>query len=351
MAVQFILGRSGTGKTRYCIRAVVDALLEPGEQPLILLVPEQASYQVERAILADERIAGYSRLHVLSFDRLQFLLAGKSTARATLSRIGRQMVVQRILRESADQLGLFGATAAQPGLSEQMARTIGELHEYAKSPDDIQQLVGELAKNERNQLAVLKFTDISLIFDEYLKFIEGDFLDPDAQLIRACRAVSTSPLAKGAKLWVDGFAGFTTSELGILVELLKVAEETHIALCLDPSKINVANPQLETLDAAGLFYPTERTYGTLFEVVKKSRLTMVPPVTFEEAVRFSHCPQLAHIERELFTLEVRRIPAAAKIGPGKGFSISRHRGDRLGHRSIRALHQGIFRRLRRAVLH
>ncbi|MEJ2701786.1 MAG: hypothetical protein P8Z79_05030 [Sedimentisphaerales bacterium] len=128
MAVQFILGRSGTGKTRYCIRAVVDALLEPGEQPLILLVPEQASYQVERAILADERIAGYSRLHVLSFDRLQFLLAGKSTARATLSRIGRQMVVQRILRESADQLGLFGATAAQPGLSDQMARTIGELH-------------------------------------------------------------------------------------------------------------------------------------------------------------------------------------------------------------------------------
>ncbi|MEJ2701785.1 MAG: exodeoxyribonuclease V subunit gamma [Sedimentisphaerales bacterium] len=173
--------------------------------------------------------------------------------------------------------------------------------------------MGELAKNERNQLAVLKFTDISLIFDEYLKFIEGDFLDPDAQLIRACRAVSTSPLAKGAKLWVDGFAGFTTSELGILVELLKVAEETHIALCLDPSKINVANPQLETLDAAGLFYPTERTYGTLFEVVKKSRLTMVPPVTFEEAVRFSHCPQLAHIERELFTLEVRRIPAAANI--------------------------------------
>ena len=96
MAVQFIVGRSGTGKTSYCIEAIVNALLGPGEQPLILLVPEQASYQAERAILADKRIAGYHRLHVLSFDRLQFLLLGKNTARPALTRIGQQMIVQRI---------------------------------------------------------------------------------------------------------------------------------------------------------------------------------------------------------------------------------------------------------------
>ena len=78
MAIQFILGRSGTGKTRYCIRAIVDALAGQSEQQLILLVPEQATYQAERAILADERIAGYNRLNVLSFDRLQFLLLGKT---------------------------------------------------------------------------------------------------------------------------------------------------------------------------------------------------------------------------------------------------------------------------------
>ncbi|MHC4741768.1 MAG: hypothetical protein ACYS8Z_07655, partial [Planctomycetota bacterium] len=71
MAVRFILGRSGTGKTRYCIDAVVDALWGKTEQPLVLLVPEQASYQAERAILGDERLAGYNRLNVLSFDRLQ----------------------------------------------------------------------------------------------------------------------------------------------------------------------------------------------------------------------------------------------------------------------------------------
>jgi len=85
MAVQFILGRSGTGKTSRCIGAIVEALREDSGQPLIFLVPEQATYQAERAILSYERVAGFHRLHVLSFDRLQFLLLGKSIARPSLS--------------------------------------------------------------------------------------------------------------------------------------------------------------------------------------------------------------------------------------------------------------------------
>jgi ATP-dependent helicase/nuclease subunit B len=66
MAVRFILGRSGTGKTRHCTGSIVEALLQKDQSPLILLVPEQASYQAEKAILSDGRISGYSRLHVLS---------------------------------------------------------------------------------------------------------------------------------------------------------------------------------------------------------------------------------------------------------------------------------------------
>ena len=95
MAVQFILGRSGSGKTTYCLEAIVRALAESTGQQLILLVPEQATYQAERAILADKKVAGYNRLSVLSFDRLQFMLAGKNSARPVLSRVGRQMIVHR----------------------------------------------------------------------------------------------------------------------------------------------------------------------------------------------------------------------------------------------------------------
>ena len=258
MAVQFILGRSGTGKTSYCIKTIVNALGEPGEQRLILLVPEQASYQAERAILADKRIAGYHRLNVLSFDRLQFLLLGKNTARPALTRIGQQMIVQRVLRDKSGELKVFGSSASLPGLGRQIARTISELHNYAKTPEDITQLLKQLEKDEHNNLTALKFADIGLILREYSKAIEGRFTDPDIQLAEVCRAVAKADFVKGAKLWVDGFAGFTASELEILAELLKVVADAQIAFCLDPSKVNLANPDAERLDPAGVFYETRQ---------------------------------------------------------------------------------------------
>ena len=313
MAVQFILGRSGTGKTRCCINAIVDALLDQSEQQLILLVPEQATYQAERAILADERISGYNRLHVLSFDRLQFLLLGKNTTMPRLSRIGRQMIVHRILRDNREKLKLFSTETAWSGLSRQMARTITELHQYAKTPEDLERLLTELAKDELQHLAFMKFTDIALIFSEYLKFIEADYIDPDAQIMRACRAVSTSNLARGARLWVDGFAGFTTAEFAILAELLNVVKDAHIALCLDSAKIDVKNPDIDKLDDVGLFNPTERLYCDLFELIKKSRLKVAEPLILDKAIRFSQSRELAHIERNIFEFHAAKVPASENI--------------------------------------
>jgi ATP-dependent helicase/nuclease subunit B len=314
MAVQFILGRSGTGKTSYCVRAIVDALLEPANnQPLLFLVPEQATYQAERAVLADKRIAGYNRLNVLSFDRLQFLLLGKNTARSPLSRIGQQMIIQRILRDHSSQLKIFNLSANWPGLGRQMAQTIIELHQYAKTPDDIEQLLNDLRKDESNNLAILKFADIGLILKQYLKFIEGRFIDPDIQLYRACQAMATANLTRGAKLWVDGFAGFTVGELAILTELLKVASEVHIALCLDPAGINLANPDADKIDPVGLFNPTQRTYIELIERIRKCKLSLAEPIILDRGGRFSACPQLLHIERNIFESQAPKLAAEDNI--------------------------------------
>jgi ATP-dependent helicase/nuclease subunit B len=314
MSVQFILGRSGTGKTSRCNKAIVNELLkDSGEQPLILLVPEQATYQAERAILGDKRIAGYNRLHVLSFDRLQYLLSGKHTTGPALSRIGRQMIVHRILRDNKSKLKVFGSSANWPGLGRQMAQIITELHQYAKTPDDIDQLLSELAKDEHNNLAALKFADIGLILKEYLEFIGGRFIDPDIQLTRACREVAEAAFVKGAKLWVDGFAGFTTAELAVLAELLKVAADAQIALCLEPANIDLANPDISRFDPAGIFAPTKRTYAVLIETIRKCKLQLEKPVILDEAVRLSSCPPLAHIERNVLELKPNKIPASDDV--------------------------------------
>ena len=268
MAVQFILGRSGAGKTSHCIKAIVEALLKP---------------------------------------------SGKNTAKPALSRIGQQMIIHKVLRGNKAELKVLDSSADRPGLARQMAETVAELHRYAKMPDDIDLLISELQKDEHNNLAVLKFADIGLIFREYLRFIDGRFVDPDAQLTHACREVVGAEFVKGARMWVDGFAGFTTAELAILTELLKAVADAHIALCLDPSKIDLENPDAEKLDLAGLFEPTERTYAALVEIVKKCKLQLAEPIVLKEAIRFSCSPQLGFIERNVFEVEPPRIPAADNV--------------------------------------
>jgi len=328
MAVQFILGRSGTGKTSYCINAVIEALLAGGKRSLILLVPEQATYQAERAILADSRIMGYSSrsplyneargkwqpaLNVLSFARLQFLLFGKNSELPELSAIGRQMIVHKLLCDNVERLRVFGPTAASVGMGREMAATISELYNYAKTSEGIEQLVKELEKSEAYNLAALKFADIGLVFNEYLKSIEGRFTDPAVQQSRFSEVAKKAEFICGSSLWVDGFAGFTTAEAVILADLLKHAEEARIALCLDPSKLNLANPDPAALERAELFSPTEKTYAELVGIIKKCRLDLAEPVVLKEPVRFRSSAELAHIEQGIFETRASRISAAGDI--------------------------------------
>ncbi|MFH1370323.1 MAG: PD-(D/E)XK nuclease family protein [Planctomycetota bacterium] len=313
MAVQFILGRSGTGKTRCCIETIVGALLQKDDQPLLFLVPEQATYQASRAILSDTRIAGYNRLGVLSFDRLVYLLLGKNVARPAISRLGRTMVIQRILRDCADKLNIFGGSAKLPGLGKRLADTITQLQQYANDPDDVKGLVSKLQKQSADFLTTAKFADIAIVFEEYLKFIEGRFLDSDIQLTAACKAIAKADFLKGAKLWVDGFAGFTAGELALLTELLKAVCDAQIALCLDPTTADLTNPDRIQIDPTGLFGTTEQTYAELVERIKKCKLEIVKPIIFDKPHRFSGSPPLGHIERNIFVNKPKKISANGQI--------------------------------------
>jgi ATP-dependent helicase/nuclease subunit B len=314
MSVQFILGRSGTGKTRRCIEAIVDALSDASDdRQLILLVPEQATYQAERAILSGGKVPGYHRLHVLSFDRLVYLLLGRRTARPAVSQIGRNMIIQRILLENQDKLRVLGGAPSGPGIARRMAQTIAELQQHGRTPEDIEQSQERLKKNGADDLTIEKFRDIALVYEKYLKFIEGKLFDPDMQLMHACRQAAKSDFIKGAKLWVDGFAGFTGAELEMLTELVRTADETQIALCLDPSSVDLTNPDKENIDPADLFYPTVATYAEIVAQIKKAKLRIEKPLILEKPLRFDSCPPLAHIERNIFQTASARIAACENI--------------------------------------
>ena len=134
MSVEFIVGRSGSGKSWRCIGSIIEELNdETCNAPLVLLVPEQATYQAERTILTTSGVRGFSRLKVLSFNRLEFLLSGNAGGK-DISRLGKEMVVQKILRENRDELRVFKESAGRPGLASRLVDSDRVWHRCGPAP-------------------------------------------------------------------------------------------------------------------------------------------------------------------------------------------------------------------------
>ncbi|MFA5554921.1 MAG: PD-(D/E)XK nuclease family protein [Phycisphaerae bacterium] len=309
MAVQFILGRSGTGKTSYCVDAIANALLdEKDNRRLLFLVPEQATFQAERLILSHSKISGYNRLGVLSFDRLSYLLLGRNTARPVISRVAQQMIIHRLAATNKDKLKIFGKMDLTCGLALEISKVISEMCRYAKDSEDIDNFVKDLDKDKKNSLTALKFADIAVILREYTAFIKDNYIDPDIQLNTLRKVIDKSEFLKGARLWVDGFSGFTASEFQILAELLKVCSDSYIAFCLDPRKFDA-----EKIGLASGFEPTEKTYTNLLEIIKKCKLKIAQPVILEKALRFQKNHALAHLEKNFFIFSPQKEKSNSSI--------------------------------------
>ncbi|WRU95868.1 helicase-exonuclease AddAB subunit AddB [Priestia filamentosa] len=73
MALQFIIGRSGSGKTSYCLDQIRSELRsDPLGDPIIYLVPEQMTFQSDYNLISTKGLAGMIRAQVLSFTRLSW---------------------------------------------------------------------------------------------------------------------------------------------------------------------------------------------------------------------------------------------------------------------------------------
>lgn len=312
MELQFIVGAGGSGKTSCCIEAICSSLkAAQSDRPLVLLVPEQASYQAERAVLAAPGIKGYHRLKILSFNRLCMHLLGSAAAAAELSRIGREMVIQKVLRENASSLKVYAGVARRWGLAAALSKTIVEFHECAKEPADVW-AAAEKLKNQSSTLAAMKFADLALIYEKYLAGIQGRFVNPDTQIDTATAKIANSQLIKNADIWIDGFASFTAQQRMMLVEIFKAANKTHIALCFEPEKLQALSTSRTAVSQTDLFAVTENTYLELRNSAQAARISIAPPVKLTEKHRFKNAPALAHIEANIFRTQKKSAPVESQ---------------------------------------
>jgi ATP-dependent helicase/nuclease subunit B len=314
--VRFLLGPAGSGKTFQCLREIREALVaSPQGPPLVLLAPKQTTYQLERQLLSDPAIPGYTRLQILSFERLArfvFERLGK-TCPDMLDEEGRVMVLRALLARKRDDLKLFRASARLTGFAHQLSLALRELQQNQLTPEGLKELAAQISEDEGLSH---KLQDLATMLQNYLEWLDAHRLqDADCLLAAAAREVQ-SPKSKvqsleskaecgassnanfglrtshfGLLLWVDGFAEFSEQELALLVALVPRCEQATLTFCLDRA------PVVSWLSNWSVVRRT-------FEHCRK-RLEGLPDVTVAvrmlerdpDRTRFTNSPMLQHLEQ------------------------------------------------------
>src|SRR5271168_4674256 len=151
MRIRLLLGPAGGGKTFRCLAEIRSALkASQGGPPLLLVSPKQTTYQLERLLLSDPDIAGYTRLHILSFERLArfvFQSLGKPPP-DMLDEEGRLMVLRGLLAGKRDGLKLFRASARLTGFARQLSLVLREMQRHELTPERLNEIAAQVADAE-----------------------------------------------------------------------------------------------------------------------------------------------------------------------------------------------------------
>jgi ATP-dependent helicase/DNAse subunit B len=311
MAVQFVIGRAGSGKTRRCLAAILAALRdEPLGPPVYLILPKQATFQAERALAC--AAGAFCRARVVSFEQLGreiFAWAGGNVI-PEVTPLGRQMVIGHLLRQLKPRLRFFASSARQPGLAVELDAAFAEFERSGKTVAELDTIIDDLTVAgpvDVDGVSLLaKLRDLRLVYDAYTTFLGQERLDPHRRLQQVLGCLDGCPPLRGATVYVEGFTEFSDHERRLLAGLAKVAARLTITLPLDPASPLLCDPHALP-DEAGLFLQPEQTYRRLWFTFAEENVTVEKPLRLTDAHRFAE-PVLAMLERAMFPERVDHDP-------------------------------------------
>ncbi|MFS1513537.1 helicase-exonuclease AddAB subunit AddB [Chengkuizengella sp. SCS-71B] len=299
--MQFVLGRAGTGKSQFCVDEICEELRKnPIGDPLIMLVPEQVSFQMEHKIVTSPDLTGMMRAQVLSFRRLAYQIMQETggTILSPIDDTGKKLLLYKILKEQNSKLKCFHQSARQIGFLDEINDLFNEFKRYCLKSRDIKNYLQKFEDQFRSEDPTFKnkLHDIYLLYEQYEYFFQSQYIDAEDYLDLMANQIKDSQYIQKAEIWVDGFHGFTPLEYKILGQLLQFAKKVKITLTIDQAYH--AQDETKELD---LFHPTAKTMIHLQKLIEELKLQQEETIILNQTKRFIHNAPIEHLEQHIET--------------------------------------------------
>ena len=293
MSLRLIVGRAGSGKTQYCLNEI-KARVSGATHPLVLLVPEQFTFQAERDLITVLETGGILKTEVLSFRRMAFRIFNDvgGITYPHIHSAGKSMIIYRILDKMRDSFSVFSKSADRQGFVNTIAALITEFKRYNITPEAL-----EMAGKGFGEDSLLKdkLLELKAIYAAFEKTIAERYRDSDDDLTLASEKLSSSTLYDGAEIWIDGFAGFTPQEYRVIAKLMQKAGRVNISLCTDSLEGKGGPDGTDVFAAVKGAARKLVNYAGEFDIKVENEVVLGEEPLF----RFKASPELAHLERNI----------------------------------------------------
>ena len=309
MALQFILGGSGSGKSEYVQNLAIKLALEDRKNNILMIVPDQFTMQTQWAMANAHPDGGIINIDVLSFSRLPrkvFEEVGQPK-RMLLDDTGKCLLIKRGATKIKDSLHVLSRGMDNAGWSGEVKSVISEFMQYNIAPSDLD-LINDKCKS---QALKLKISDLKLIYEAFLKECEDKYITKEEILDLFIERLPLSKKVAGSVVIFDGFTGFTPIQIKAITAVLNTAKDVYITfpfdndLSVNPQKINDKENTIFDLTKRNMFDIANEYDPTGTKILDNIRLT--------KNYRHEKNEELAFLEKNLFRKENVKTKAAGAI--------------------------------------
>ncbi|WP_416175877.1 helicase-exonuclease AddAB subunit AddB [Clostridium sp.] len=295
MSIKFIYGRSGSGKSYYCLNSIKRKIEKGNLNSNILIVPEQFSFQTEKNMIESIGHHGLLKCKVFSFKRLANAVLNEvgGGVRKHINDSGKNILLYKIISENREKLKVFKKGWSKQGFVSNMGSTIKELKKFNIKEEDLKESIDRI----ENPTFKSKLEDIMLIFSEFQNRLSKNYIDDEDELTILINNLEKSSIFDGAEVWVDEFSSFTPQEYKILEKIMKRAKKVNFTLCMD-----FVGDKIKT-ESTDLFFPIKVTEQKLLEIAKNNNISYEKPVVLNSnpCRKFKGRSELQHMEHNLFS--------------------------------------------------
>ena len=293
MGIRFIFGRAGSGKSYYCLNQIKKKLTNDKNNKLIMLVPDQYTFQTEKKLLEYVGEKSLLRAEVLSFKRMATRVFDKCGGRAinVIEDSGKNMLIYKLLKDKGEELKYFNRISKQQGFVGIVSKSITELKKYNISEEILKEKELEIENKDLKE----KVSDLASIYATFNESLHKGYIDSEDILSILAKKLKEGDLYNDAEIWVDEFTTFTPQQLEVLKVLAKQCKNVNITLCSD-GEIQVNEGETDIFDVI------KNTENRILKMMQENNISYKEPVNLNKKniYRFRESKELGHIEKYFF---------------------------------------------------